>query len=150
MEWIFSILEYFCGFLVKPSCFADLPSRKTDILHVSENDLKVLRPALWREEIKKQAITLLAFYSLFRLARIAENMAKMPEIVADYRERMREKRAKLKKEKEEARLRKINAQRLGYDVRDPRALMAMKGELADLKRKNRWKRPKKVKLGTIA
>lgn len=85
-----------------------------------------------------------------RLARIAENMAKMPEIVADYRERMREKRAKLKKEKEEARLRKINAQRLGYDVRDPRALMAMKGELADLKRKNRWKRPKKVKLGTIA
>lgn len=85
-----------------------------------------------------------------RLARIAENMAKMPEIVADYRKRMQEKRAKLKQEKEEARLRTINAQRLGYDIRDPRALMAMQGEFVDLQKKKKWKKQKKEKVKSIS
>lgn len=80
-----------------------------------------------------------------RLARIEENMAKMPEIVADYRKRMREKRATMKQQKEEARLRAINAQRLGFDIRDPRALLAMQGEYVDDKKNKKVKKAKKVK-----
>ncbi|KAL9954789.1 hypothetical protein ACROYT_G042366 [Oculina patagonica] len=72
-----------------------------------------------------------------RRKKIEENMAKMPQIVEEYKKRMREKRAKQREEKEKARLQGIQAQRLGYDIRDPRALLAIQGETKDDKKKKK-------------
>lgn len=64
-------------------------------------------------------------------------MAKMPQIVEEYKKRMREKRAKQREEKERTRLQTIQAQRMGYDIRDPRALQAIQGETQDDKKKKK-------------
>lgn len=77
-----------------------------------------------------------------RRKKIAENMAKMPQIIEEYKTRMREIRAKRREEKEKSRLQAIQAQRLGYDIRDPRALLAIQGETADNKKKKKEKAKK--------
>ena len=70
-------------------------------------------------------------------------MAKMPQIIEEYKTRMREIRAKRREEKEKSRLQAIQAQRLGYDIRDPRALLAIQGETTDNKKKKK-KAKKKI------
>ena len=67
-------------------------------------------------------------------------MAKMPQIIEEYKKRMREKRAKQREEKEKTRLQAIQAQRLGYDPRDPRALLAIQGGTVDDKKKKKEKK----------
>ena len=59
----------------------------------------------------------------------------MPQIIEEYKSRMRETRAKRREEKEKSRLQIIQAQRLGFDIRDPRALQAIQGETTDDKKK---------------
>ena len=59
----------------------------------------------------------------------------MPQIIEEYKTRMRETRAKRREEKEKSRLQIIEAQRLGFDIRDPRALQAIQGETTDDKKK---------------
>ena len=66
-------------------------------------------------------------------------MAKMPQIIEEYKSRMRETRAKRREEKEKSRLQIIQAQRLGFDIRDPRALQAIQGETTDDKKKKKEK-----------
>lgn len=66
-------------------------------------------------------------------------MAKMPQIIEEYKTRMRETRAKRREEKEKSRLQIIEAQRLGFDIRDPRALQAIQGETTDDKKKKKEK-----------
>ena len=67
-------------------------------------------------------------YWHFRLAKIEENMKNMPKIIEDYRKRMHELRAKRKEEKEQAKLKALEAQRLGLNLRDPRALQILGGQ----------------------
>lgn len=62
-----------------------------------------------------------------RLAQIEENMKNMPRIIEDYRSRMGELRAKRREEKKQAKLKAIEAQRLGFNLRDPRALQMLDG-----------------------
>ena len=63
----------------------------------------------------------------------------MPQIIEEYKTRMRETRAKRREEKEKSRLQIIEAQRLGFDIRDPRALQAIQGETTDDKKKKKEK-----------
>ena len=63
----------------------------------------------------------------------------MPQIIEEYKSRMRETRAKRREEKEKSRLQIIQAQRLGFDIRDPRALQAIQGETTDDKKKKKEK-----------
>ena len=49
-------------------------------------------------------------------------MKNMPKIIEDYRKRMR------KEEKEQAKLKALEAQRLGLNLRDPRALQILGGQ----------------------
>ena len=62
-------------------------------------------------------------------------MKNMPNIIEDYRKRMRELRAKRKEEKEQAKLKAVEAQRLGLNLRDPRALQMMDGDKKARKKK---------------
>jgi len=55
-------------------------------------------------------------------------MKNMPKIIEDYRKRMRELRAKRKEEKEQAKLKAVEAQKLGLNLRDPRALQILDGQ----------------------
>jgi len=68
-------------------------------------------------------------------------MKNMPKIIEDYRQRMRELRAKRREEKQQAKLKAIEAQRLGLNVRDPRALQMLGG---DKKATNKKKFQKKT------
>lgn len=54
-------------------------------------------------------------------------MKNMPKIIEDYRKRMAELRAKRREEKQQARLKANEAQRLGLNLRDPRALQILAG-----------------------
>lgn len=55
-------------------------------------------------------------------------MKNMPKIIEDYRKRMHELRAKRKEEKEQAKLKALEAQKLGLNLRDPRALQILGGQ----------------------
>ena len=55
-------------------------------------------------------------------------MKNMPKIVEEYRKKMRELRAKRRQEKLDAKMRTLEAQRQGINIKDPRALQALKGE----------------------
>ena len=71
-------------------------------------------------------------------------MAKMPQIIEEYKTRMRETRAKRREEKEKSRLQAVQAQRLGFDIRDPRALLAIQGrETTDRDKKKTKEKAKK-------
>lgn len=60
-----------------------------------------------------------------RLAQIEENMKNMGRIIEDYRNRMHELRAKRREEKQQAKLKALEAQRLGFNLKDPRALQML-------------------------
>ena len=62
------------------------------------------------------------FVITFRLVQIEENMKNMGGIIDDYRNRMHELRAKRREEKQQAKLKALEAQRLGFTLKDRRAL----------------------------
>lgn len=74
-----------------------------------------------------------------RLAQIELNMKNMPKIIEDYRKRMRELKAKRREEKREAKLKGAEAQRLGLNVRDPRALQMLDRDKKVKNKKNDMK-----------
>ena len=63
----------------------------------------------------------------------------MPNIIEDYRKRMRELRAKRREEKQQAKLKEAEAQRLGLNIRDPRALQMLGGDKKAKKKKKAQK-----------
>ena len=69
-------------------------------------------------------------------------MKNMPKIIEAYRKRMQELRAKRKEEKRQAKIKSIEAQRLGLNMRDPRALQILAGN--DKKATNKKKFQKKT------
>lgn len=79
------------------------------------------------------------FVQFFRLAQIELNMKNMPKIIEDYRKRMRELKAKRREEKRETKLKAAEAQRLGLNVRDPRALQMLDRDKKVKNKKNDMK-----------
>ena len=87
---------------------------------------------------------------------IAENTVKMPQIIEEYKTRMREIRAKRREENEMSRLQAIQAQRLGYNTRpDIRELCwQYREKLQTIRRKRRrqnnrkWRRRVSLQLVT--
>ena len=69
-------------------------------------------------------------------------MKNMPKIVEAYRKRMQQLRAKRREEKQQAKIKSIEAQRLGLNMRDPRALQILAGN--DKKAANKKKFQKKT------
>lgn len=84
-------------------------------------------------------ITKWIFVITFRLAQIEENMKNMGRIIEDYRNRMHELRAKRREEKQQAKLKALEAQRLGFNLKDPRALQMLGGD-----KKSKKQRQKKM------
>lgn len=86
-----------------------------------------------------QIYTFATSVQFFRLAQIELNMKNMPKIIEDYRKRMRELKAKRREEKREAKLKGAEAQRLGLNVRDPRALQMLDRDKKVKNKKNDMK-----------
>lgn len=85
----------------------------------------------------------------FRLAQIEENMKNMGRIIEDYRNRMHELRAKRREEKQQAKLKALEAQRLGFNLKDPRALQMLGGDKKSKRQRQKktWFLPHKKGLG---
>lgn len=68
-------------------------------------------------------------------------MKKMPEIIAQYRARMKELREKKRELKEKQREKQFEAQRMGYHPKDPRGMQKLlQAEAMEAKKKKRMQK----------
>ena len=68
-------------------------------------------------------------------------MRKMPEMIADYRAKMKDLRAKKRDLKEKQNEKQLEAQRLGYHPKDPRGLQKLlQAEALEAKKKKRMQK----------
>ncbi|XP_028414319.1 uncharacterized protein LOC114537485 isoform X2 [Dendronephthya gigantea] len=72
---------------------------------------------------------------------IEENMKKMPEMIAEYRAKMKDLRAQKRELKEKQKEKQLEAQRLGYHPKDPRGLQKlMQAEALEAKKNKRMQK----------